>query len=407
MQDYLILIRKSDFTDLFKFGYLYINKDRVVDFDGNVETLPNNDTIKNKLFAHPDPFDYSFTILVIHFKNDLNEYGRLNIEDVQNIFALDDEAKREIEISYDSRIKINPPLWHDIFRSLQIRFLIEDAKRGALNIWHILKVNTPIESVSNILSEKEIHEIIEEVVNDRRPVGNLSFWVYLLRYERHGFFPKNTLGCFYDVINVFINTYKQQECQSEVIESTEIYHYLEQTADPASIINIIKDLNSQEIGRNFLNKVNDLSESVINASIVAVLFLLLKQLFIDDFKLDENAQKSINYATAHFPKETPYALFLLGIYLGNNHTFETLYNELPLAIFKKQKDVELQTFDKPTNSNDFEVGSVIDDVQLEQKFPAWVYNDNNIVGLNKTRKQVKSYEEFIRLLDQGYVNREA
>lgn len=406
MQDYLTLIRKSDFTDLFKFGYLYINKDRVVEFDGNVETLPNNDSIKNKLFAHPNPFDYSFTFLVIHFKNDLNEYGRLNIEDVQNIFALDDEAKREIEISYDSRIKINPPLWHDIFRTLQIRFLIEDAKKGALNIWHILKVNTPIENVSNILSDKDIHEIIEEVVNDRRPVGNLSFWVYLLRYERHGFFPKNTLGCFYDIINVFINTYKQQECQSEIIESTEIFHYLEKATDPASIINIIEYLNSQEIGRNFLNKVNNLSENIFNASVVAVLFLLFKQLFINNFKLDENAQKSINYATVHFPHETPFALFLFGIYLGNNHTFETLYDELPLAIFKKQEDVKLQVVNEPMNSNNFEVEPVKQEEQYEQKLPNRVYNDNHIDGLSKWKK-VKSIEDLNIFISQGYVNREA
>ena len=63
MKHYITIIRKTEFTDLFKYGYLYINSDTVVEFDGNTKKIEENNEIRNILFSKVNPFDYTFTIV--------------------------------------------------------------------------------------------------------------------------------------------------------------------------------------------------------------------------------------------------------------------------------------------------------------------------------------------------------
>lgn len=98
MKHYVTLIRKSDFTYLFKFGYLYIDIQGVVEYDGDLKSLTEDNSIKERLFERVNQFEYPFEFLVANIKSDLHN-GKLNIEEVFNIFALNAEAKAEIESS--------------------------------------------------------------------------------------------------------------------------------------------------------------------------------------------------------------------------------------------------------------------------------------------------------------------
>ena len=336
MKHYLTLIRKSDFTDLFKFGHLFIDIKGVVEFDGDTETLSQNTELRDKLFERANQFDYSFTVLIVHFKSAHLENGKLNIEEVQNIFALDNEAKREIEISYDPRINICDPIWPNAVKDLQDIFLYEDAKKGANNIWKILNIKQLISEMESFFPDENIKGIAKLVNQDKRPEGNLSFWTYLLRYERHGFFPKTTSGYFMDLINVFINTLQKKEFPSEAIEATAIYkeicRYQDLTLEP-----ILSKLNASETGKNFIEKINEIANSQHNAFIIAILFLILRDQYKDGFSVDKN-NMLINLEKK-FPHEVNYSLYLLGLFLGNSHTFECLYDSIPLAIFKKNNTI--------------------------------------------------------------------
>lgn len=332
MKHYLTLIRKSDFTDLFKFGHLFIDIKGVVEFDGDTETLSQNTELRDKLFERANQFDYSFTVLIVHFKSAHLENGKMNIEEVQNIFALDNEAKREIEISYDPRINICDPIWPNAVKDLQDIFLYEDAKKGANNIWKILNIKQPISEMESFFPDENIKGIAKLVNQDKRPEGNLSFWTYLLRYERHGFFPKTTSGYFMDLINVFINTLQKKEFPSEAIEATAIYKEISRYQD-LTLESILSKLNASETGKNFIEKINEIANSQHNAFIIAILFLILRDQYKDGFSVDKN-NMLINLEKK-FPHEINYSLYLLGVFLGNSHTFECLYDSLPLAIFKK------------------------------------------------------------------------
>lgn len=430
MKNYLTIIRKSDFTDLFKFGYLYIDKSQVFEFDGNVSTLSQNIELRDRLFERTNQFEYSFTVLLVYFRSDL-QYGKLNIEDVQNIFALDFDAKREIEISYDPRIRIDNPIWPDTVIKLQERFSYEDAKKGAQNIWSILKIEQPISEIAYFFPDNYIKEIVYEVQNEQRPKGDLSFWIYLLRYERHGFFPKNTSGYFMDLVNVYINTIGHKEYPSEAIEETGIYKRILEFQN-LNMVNLIERLAETTEGRNFFDKVDELSGTKTNSFIIAILFLILKNRYINGFNLKE--KEVLEYSSQKFPEEINYTLYLLGIFLGNSHTFECLYDYLPLPVFKDivqgptLKEVEpvkplKEGCDKtepiPQNNpptSDENIGTVNSDLTFATLFDE-IGNGNELevkdrptkkvrkpgTTGNTGTKKVKDSKHFNKLLRNGYI----
>ncbi len=338
MKHYVSLIRKSDFTDLFKFGYQYIDPAGAVEFDGSISTLKEDATIKGRLFAKVNQFDHSFEFLVMYFISDLTD-GKLRIEEVQNIFALDNEAKREIEITYNQHIRIDDPLWPDVVTGLKSGFILDDAKKGARNIWKILKIEQPLSEVEEIFPDSYIKEIANEVLNADRPDGKLSFWIYLMRYERHGFFPQSSAGYFMDLINVCINTQSGKEKLPERIEGTRIYHKIKEVEKREGLNTMLliwKALAETSEGGNFFDKVNEIAGIDQDSVIISLLFLIFKDTFREGFNLNTKEKEKLDYAIRNFPKEVNYALYLLGIFLGNRFTYDCLYESLPLPVFKEK-----------------------------------------------------------------------
>lgn len=106
MKHYLAIIRKIDFVDLFKFGHFFINN--AVPFDDEDDFTDNNDLFCS-VTKYLNPYDYSFEYLMIHF---VSEEGNntapidVNIQQVKKIYAFDEEAQKEMSISFDPRIEI-------------------------------------------------------------------------------------------------------------------------------------------------------------------------------------------------------------------------------------------------------------------------------------------------------------
>lgn len=338
-KDYLTLIRKSDFTDLFKFGSLFIDAESVVEFDGDCRKLSNNTAARDAVFKRLNQFDYSFTVLLAYIRsNHVKEDGKVDIDEVEGIFALDEEAKHEIEITYDQRIKINDPVWPEITRRLQERFFYADAKKGPRNIWQIVNIDLPLSKVDWILPDDAIRELAYEVINDKRPSGNLSFWVYLLRYERHAPFPKNAIGIVMDAINVCINVQAQMELEADSVFNTGIYQLLENYTDRnLKLPDLQAELERFESGLIFFNRINELAFKGVPVKChlaiqIALLFLAFKYICDDEFDLQK--YELLKSYAGIYPDAYYFALYLLGIYLGNTHTQDSLYDSLPLPIFR-------------------------------------------------------------------------
>ena len=68
MKDYLAIIRKLDFIDLFKYGHFTISY--AVPFDGNISAHADDMDLFDMLTSRMNMYEYSFEYLIIHFNAD-------------------------------------------------------------------------------------------------------------------------------------------------------------------------------------------------------------------------------------------------------------------------------------------------------------------------------------------------
>ena len=330
MTNYLALIRKADFTDLFNFGKLHVNNDMKVDFKCDVEDLPWHKELFDALTLYANSFDNAFTYLIIHYCKEGNQ-GLSNdvyIEDVKHVYPLDSESKINFETTFDERIRIEEPLWNDAVLALQKQHMFIECKKGAQNLRQICGLITNSSECEEIITGDIVKEVVNELYGDIRPQGELSPWVYLLRYERHSYYPHNTVGCFMDMVNVMCNRHAQKEVEERDIQGTGIFQILNTYRNTDIKFEKLYGIINEQAS-NFVSMAKYYAPDVDFIKI-ASLFFILRNKFTDDFKYDSIF---INHCKK-YEKEFEIALYLLGVILGHKHTYDCMYEELPLAIFK-------------------------------------------------------------------------
>ena len=390
MANYLALIRKADFVDLYKYGSIHINKDMTRQFSCKVEELPKRKPIFDDLSYFANAFDSTFTYLFIHYESNLGRVNDINIADVRGLYPLDKEAKTELSLSLDPRIKINEPLWPEAVFDLQKRQTIQDCKNGASNIWKIYNFSASIDDMNNVINDNVIGEVVNELYENRRPNGELPIWVYIMRYERHAFYPDNTIGAFMDTVNAIFNFSQKREVDSAEIESTLIMQFFQHCNDHnanMSFNEVIHRLYAQDDSRitNFIN----LARSIVSdfdLIKVATLFFIYRNRYKVEFKYENgwNQSKTIG-------KEFSIACYMLGCILGHEHTYDCLYEHLPLTIFKVKETkpiVKELVVEEPfkeqesTNEESSNQSDLIDSNDETKTIPNKQVGDNNEQTIN-------------------------
>lgn len=243
-------------------------------------------------------------------------------------------------MSFDERIRIENPIWPESVWSLQKQQQFNDCLKGAANLREILGFKDSDHKCKEIISDDIVREVVNELYDDIRPSGNLSIWVYLLRYERHSYYPQTTLGYFMDMVNVGCNRMGKKEVVEDDIKSTKIFNLLDSLRKhPKSLFEDIYKVLKEDAGAQEFFKRIDEYESRVKFSRVATLFLLLRNRYNEDFVYDVNEQKFIDHCKK-FEFEFELAAYLLGIVLGHQHTYDCMYDMLPLPIFKKASNAQ-------------------------------------------------------------------
>lgn len=332
MVQYLSIIRKSDFIDLFKYGHLYIH--HALSFNGELNEHNEDRHLFELLTAKMNLFEYSFEYLLIHFQKDKYNGSSLEVQmkDILGIYAFNAEAKKEMSISFDPRIQIYVSFWAKWFDELQKDQFIKQSMHGVDNLWEIFGLDEDDKVKSQRIIEGDVVvEVFRELYAYERPSGEKSLWTYLLRYERHSLYPRDMKGFFCDFIHVVCNWMKKMELSGDVAESTGIYHDLKggQFYELANVV--------------LASRLSDMTESATGCRfcIVAPLFLFLKSLFSNgvDMRQTYNGASIINtieYSKKTYCFEFALAAYLLGITLGFDKTYDAYYEAIGLPVFKKK-----------------------------------------------------------------------
>ena len=344
MKNYLAVIRRADFIDLYKYGFSYLDKSRIAEFNCEAAALPGRTDIFDALFTRMNSFESSFTYLIIHYTKgegeDAGDYSFVHIEELRHIFPLDREAKREFETSFDEHIKIEAPIWSDAVSLVKKKQLLHSSMQGARNVFHIFKLDG-FDTCKEVISDETIERLLADVYEDIHPQGDLPIWVYLMRYERHSFYPKGPFGYFMDVVHVIVNFLSKQEEDDSAVEGTNIYKalyklYNQHRSQKLNSLEIMELLKSEDSARAFLEKV---STFVSNGDFIttAVCYLNLRDLYQDSFSYDK---KTVEICKSNYGTSFTLAAYMVGIALSHDKTYSCLYETLPLPIYRSREELE-------------------------------------------------------------------
>ena len=341
MKHYISIIRKADFTDLFKYGHFNVR--HAVRFDGNVEEHASDDLLFEQLTLGINAFEYSFEYLIIHFVSEQENciYFSVNIENIKGIYAFDDEAKKEMSISFDPRIQINVSPWTDKFNKLYQSILMAQSMRGVNNIWTIFDLpEEELTKCKEFIPDEIINDVFRQFYSGEQASGELPIWNYLLRYERHSLYPKDMRGFFCDFVHVVCNWKSKKTITEDAAERTEIYQQIVNAADDKfkTLVEVAKssplaDMTKEEAKCEFV--------------IVAPLFLYLKDKYIEG--IEHRPDQNFSDYVKKFEIEGRLALYLLGLTLGYDKTYDAFYESANLSFLKKR--IEPPKIEDPTEEN--------------------------------------------------------
>lgn len=177
--------------------------------------------------------------------------------------------------------------WGEKFKTLYKNRLLSQSKRGIDNLWVIFGLSeTDRKRCESIITDDIISEVFDELFSYKRPTGGQSIWTYLLRYERHSFYPKDTKGFFCDYIHVACNWMAKKEKLNDVATETALYNQIKE-----SLATEFKPLSQIAIN----SKLPSLTDKVAKCqfAVAAPLFLLMKDKYSSGFSID---QRTIDHA---------------------------------------------------------------------------------------------------------------
>lgn len=372
MRYYYALIRRSDFIDLFKYGQFHLNFAAVVDAGNSDKSSNEKESILTSLFKDANSFESSFAYLIIKFASDnFNADSPIvNIEEVTNVYPLDYEAKREFEGRFDTHIRIDGPIWSDSYAKEQRLRTKRDCEKGAINVWKLFNPQTQISECKDIITDDILNEVVSELYENRRPSGDLSIWVYLLRYERHAYYPQEVVGYFMDTVNIVCNYLSHNEVDEVAVSRTAIWSFLDRLPREYKMKEILNALEKSDETVPFISKVSQI-EGRVEFIKVAVAFLMLKTRYSDGLRYEAEYIKNLA-ESKNTGKYYGLIAYLLGLVLGRDKTYECLYENLPLQIYKGKAEMERirkrQKYDKMKASEDMKRMEEEQQIQKSAKY---------------------------------------
>lgn len=332
MKDYILLLRKDDIVDLFKYGKWFPYCPYIT-FDGEIDKLSQDEKACEALFKNANPFDYSIEYYMLHVAS-ASRKAVFAIEEVKGIYALDEQSKT-IGIELAPEVKINPPIWPKAFLNFQISTGIDNCLLGITNVAELFGVPL-MRKKKGFVDSDVIKEVVEETIKGIRPsgqiLGNRSIWVYLLRYERHQNYPNDMRGFFIDAVHVYNNYVKGEELDAPMHEKSTAGKQL--VAMPFNT-KYTELLSSISLGNEYVTKSDKIYK---NYYAIAPLFLMLKDTFKNGIQLDEQYagfsfdQYVEQIKKSAYEKVIKECLYLLGVSLGWQGTYQSCYlkNKLPI-----------------------------------------------------------------------------
>lgn len=345
MASYITLLKREEFTTLFRYGRMFINPIYSIYISDDIEAYKHDANLLLDLFKNRDDFEMVFEYVLINYVTDVEDKnGQLRIENVLGVYALDKQSINSLSVRFDERIVVKEPLWPDGMRAIKMQSIKESCLRGVDNVWRLFDIDdNEKKSCTKIINDEIVSEFVREIYDNDIPKGNKSIWLYLLNYERHEMYPQNDLGYILDTVQVLTNYSLQDPLQQRTTE-TDAYKILSKYNGKKHYISLIEFIDNSDELSNYRIRANE------NGFYrVAPLYLKLLQPFRNHV-LNMNEPiggipllKQIDNLKS-YGQDFYLAAYLLGMILGYEKTYDALYDNMQLKIFNREVEREAAPF---------------------------------------------------------------
>jgi hypothetical protein len=341
VMNYLALISRPDFSNLYKFGRIYLPN--LVPYDGVLKKHANDRELFDVVTKYINFYEYDTEYLLLDIVKNVSTdaVAEVSINELKGLYALSEKAKQSLQVSLDHRIYIQVSDWSGFFSDQNIEQAIRQAKAGVSNCYKIFGISAEeITKVKKVLPSNLIEEVYNDVFSRIRPTEDASLWNYLIRYERHFPYWNDKRGFFLDAVHVFENKRNRAEIDYEVADEKPIGDVIASCA-PTSYDPILKRV---EVFAQNDYKIDDCRYLV-----VASLYLYLKSEFKEGgITATKFAQlhEIITYLHNQYGADFAIAIALLGISLGYDLTYNYFYEINKVGIFSFVSDDEPDITDR-------------------------------------------------------------
>lgn len=390
MKHFLSIVLRNSFNLFYRFGYTFIPKSQLVEFDGNINNEIQESIIKQ--FQTVTPFEYDEEYLILHLEKETtngSDFIQFEIQDIISIYPLSLQAKASIESKIDQRIRLEKPIFEDILHLIETEIQNKEIEKAISALWKICKIESSLEKyIANIGLENIFRGLeFRQHGTKANKIPNGNYWEYLIAYDRFDYFPNSTLGYFYDAGQVFAFSKGLP-----TFEGSGLYVFLENLnfANPTAKLNdITKFLETEEQVKGYVSQT---TTSDIKQYIVTPLYLMLR----DEIRKSEDiAQtrlfKNLDYLKK-FGDSFNYAVILLGAFFGFRKFYDNYYESLNLRFYKgfkapnKQAEKEQEKGVAILKVNEI-TRTVVEEVEQRNEIQISIGDKENTTELISVEKQ--------------------
>ncbi|MBQ7585312.1 MAG: hypothetical protein IJU40_03585, partial [Desulfovibrionaceae bacterium] len=328
MQNYLVIIKRNDFDNFYRFGHIFIHNAQPLAGDFKDHIKDHN--LFKALTAFMDSYEYSNEYLILEFRIPVytGTIVEISLEDVIGIYALDSMSQNSLAKTLDPRIHVQVSGWSDYFKALNKKQYLRSALKGRDNCFEIFEISSnDQQKVLEFLPLELLEDVFKDLFAGIPPQGAKPIWIYLLRYQRHNPYFKDQRGFFCDAMHAYENYLQQQETDVDIIDEAPLAELLNQAK--ANFNEIYNSIIDSELNKYKIDNCNYLA--------VAPIYLYLRSYFkgegITSATLEKNDLISTLYPTYGF--DFSLAVGLLGITLGHKLSANFYYQKKNINIFKE------------------------------------------------------------------------
>lgn len=349
MKQYLTILLRTQFNLFYRFGYTYIPKCQLLEFDGEVNQSTNKELVK--LFLIMTPFEWEEEYLIIHFESDKSEErGVLSfqIQDIVKVYPLSAQAKSSIETKIDQRIKLEKPNFENILPEIEREIEKHEITKAIEALWKVCGIQDDWEK---FVADIDMDNILKGQEKRRKGIkcheikgGN--YWEYVIAYDRVEYYPNSDLGYFYDASQIFANTKGFPSFEGSKLHKT--LEKIKISSSDNKIKGIIELLKKDPNSELYLQQTTD---KELLRYLITPLYLKIK----DEIRNTDNIKTTSLFKSEEFGDSFKYALILLGAFFGFKKFYDVYYDNLNLRFYKshqplKSKNKEIKKDINESNS---------------------------------------------------------